>query len=433
MNSLLSIAFVLTALAPATDPPTTLIVPPQPGFREHAARWAEKVDPWQERQTGGKESGVGSKRDFVPISLIGYTELRTNLPGGRHANVRTMRAMVVKTDGTGRRPVGEELAKDPDTWTQFAGWSPDGMTAIIGVGWQSPENAKWEEKNKQFRMEEGRWKLDSCLLDMTSGKVSNVTAVDRVSHYNGGLFFLPGGKGLGFTPLIKGVSKPFVMDPDGRNKRDVSGTGGGFAYGYGTSPDGKHLSYHENYQIYVSDADGGNKHHIQTGHPFDFAPTWSPNGKWLLFVSGVHYDCHPYVVRPDGTGLKKLADRNGYRGVIEFLDVYDFHAGSSDVPVWSVDGSSVYFTARVGKSVELFQTTLDGKVTQLTRSAEGTLHYHPQPSPDGRFLVYGAMRDGARNLYVMNLAERTEKRITDLKPGSGAMWPYWQPTGEKSK
>ncbi len=88
------------------------------------------------------------------VPLIGYTELRTNLPGGRYANVRTMRAMVVKSDGTGRRLVAEELSKEPDTSTQFAGWSPDGKTAIIGVGWQSAENAKWEEENKQFRMVE---------------------------------------------------------------------------------------------------------------------------------------------------------------------------------------------------------------------------------------------------------------------------------------
>jgi Tol biopolymer transport system component len=276
-------------------------------------------------------------------------------------------------------------------------------------------------------MDEGRCTYDSYLLDLASGQAVNVTGVERVSNYNSGLFFLPDGKGLGFTPLIKGVSKPFVMDLDGRNKRDVSGPGGGFAYGYSASPDGKSISYHENYQIYISSADGTNKKHIETGHPFDFVPRWSPDGKWLLFVSGEHYNCHPHVVRADGTGLKKLADRGGYRGVIEFLDVFDFHGGSSDLPVWSVDGTLVYYTAKVGQNVELFQTTLDGKATRLTNSASGSLHYHPQPSPDGKRLVYGSMRDGGRNIFVMNLSDHSEKRITDLKPGSGAMWPHWQP------
>jgi Tol biopolymer transport system component len=325
------------------------------------------------------------------------------------------------------------MAKEPDTSTQFAGWSPDGKTAIIGVGWQSPENAKWEEEHKQFRMVEGGCKLDSYLLDLASGKAVNVTGVERVSHDNSGLFYLADGKGFGFTPLIKGVSKPFVMDLDGRNKRDVSGKGTGFTYGYSASPDGKSICYHENYQIYVSNVDGTNKKHIETGHPFDFAPKWSPDGKWLLFVSGEHYNCHPHIVRSDGTGLKKLADRSGYRGVIEFLDVFDFHGGSSDLPAWSVDGAIVYFTAKVGKNVELFQATLDGKATQLTKSADGSLHYHPQPSPDGKWLVYGSMRDGVRNIYVMNLTDKAEKRLTDQKPGSGAMWPHWQPLAVNPK
>src|SRR5437868_6943293 len=73
--------------------------------------------------------------------LIGYTELQTDLPGGRHANVRTMRATVVRADGTGRRDLSANLADEPDSWTQFGGWSPDGRTAIVSRGWQSPENA----------------------------------------------------------------------------------------------------------------------------------------------------------------------------------------------------------------------------------------------------------------------------------------------------
>jgi Tol biopolymer transport system component len=107
--------------------------------------------------------------------------------------------------------------------------------------------------------------------------------------------------------------------------------------------------------------------------------------------------------------------------------VPDFHGGSSDVPAWSADGRSVFFTAKVGKNVELFQVTPGGEPTRLTESAEGTLHYHPQPSPDGKWLVYGSLRGGVRNVYVRKLAGGVETRITDLKPGSGAMWPHWQP------
>src|SRR5262245_22098598 len=88
---------------------------------------------------------LSSAADGWRTGLVGYIELQTNLPGGRHANVETMRAMVVGADGTARREIASQLVDRPDANTQFAGWSPDGKTAIVGVGWESPENAAWEE------------------------------------------------------------------------------------------------------------------------------------------------------------------------------------------------------------------------------------------------------------------------------------------------
>ena len=68
--------------------------------------------------------------DKPPDLLIGYTEFRTDLPGGRYVNVATRRAVVVKADGTGRRVLAEELTREKGSWTSF-GWSAftDGKTA----------------------------------------------------------------------------------------------------------------------------------------------------------------------------------------------------------------------------------------------------------------------------------------------------------------
>ncbi len=362
-----------------------------------------------------------------PSLLIGYNEHRTNLPGGRQPNVSTRRAMLVKADGSDRRLLATDLAEESGAWTQFAGWSPDGKTAIIGRGWESLENAKWEEEHKTFRFTSEGWLYDTYLVDVATGRAENVTAVERVSFYNTGVFFWPNdSKKLGFTALIGGNSQPFSMDRDGRNKVDLTKNSNGFAYGFSSSRDGSRISYHENYQVYLADADGSQRVHVQTGQPFNFAPTWSPDGQWVLFVSGEHYNCHPHIVRANGTGLKKLADRAGYRGVTEFLDVPDFHGGSSDTPVWSVDGQSVFYTAKVGNNIELFQVTLAGSSEQLTRSAEGTLHYHLRPSPDGKWIVYGSKRNGVRNLFLMRLKDRDEHRLTDLPPGHAAMHAHWQ-------
>jgi TolB protein len=364
-----------------------------------------------------------------PGPWIGYTEFRTDLPGGRHANVVTMRAALVRADGAGRSLLAGELAHEPNTWTQFAGWSPDGRLAIIGRGWESPENARWEEEHREFRYSAAGWLYDIVLVDFATHTTTNVTAVDRVSFHNSGLFFWPGNTNrLGFQALIDGNSHPFAMDRDGKNKSDLTAGSKEFAYGFNASRDGQRIAYHKSYQVYLADADGSNARRVETGRPFIFAPQWSPDGTHVLFLAGEHYDYHPYVVRADGSALRKLADRRGYRGVIEFLDVRDFHGGSSDVPAWSADGASVFYTATVGPSVELFRARLDGQSERLTRTADGSRHYHPQPSGDGRRLVFGSMRDGVRQLYVMDLSDRSERRITDLTRGRAAMWPHWQPT-----
>ena len=365
-----------------------------------------------------------------PRALIGFTEYQTNRPGGRQANLVTMRAGVVRADGTGHRLLARELVRQPNTWTQFAGWSPDGRQAIIGNGWESPENAAWEEEHRTFRFTAEGWRYDTLLLEWATGRLTNVTAVERVSFYNTGVFFWPNDPGqLGFQALIGGDSHPFSMDRDGRHKRDLTADSKEFAYGFNASPDGRQIAYHKSYQIYLADADGTNAQRIDTGKPFNFAPQWSPDGAWVLFLAGEHYDCHPHLVRRDGTGLRQVADRRGYRGVVEFLDVPDFHGGSSDVPLWSPDGKWICYTANVSGSVELFRTALTGATEQLTHTTNGKLNYHPKFSPDGRWLAFGSNRTGTRQLYVMRAEGGEAHAITHVKPGWGALWPHWQPHG----
>lgn len=359
--------------------------------------------------------------------LIGYTELCTDLSGGRAANIFTSRACVMCADGTGRRELAPQLITDENTWTQFAGWSPDGSRAVITRGWESSENAAWEEEHHTFRMIPGAWLLDCLLVDMLTDTVTNVTAVDRVSHYNTGLFFWPhDSQRLGFQALIDGESRPFSMRKDGAGKQDLSQQTG-FAYGFTASPDGSRIAYHQDYQVYLADADGRNARKIDTGQLFNFVPLWSPDGQWVEFLSGEHDNCHPHLVKRDGTGLRKLAHRGGYTGTMLFLDVPDYHAGSSDVPCWSPDSRWLYFTAQVGDAVELIRVSLDGETEQLTTSSPGFAHYHPAVSPDGEWVLCGSMRDNVRDLWILRTDGREARKITHLTKGHAAMWGHWQP------
>ena len=362
-----------------------------------------------------------------PLHLVGYTEHQANLPGGMHPYLTSERACLVRGDGSARRLLAEALAREPNTWTAFAGWSPDGRQAIIASGWESPENAAWEEQHQTFRMTEG-WRHDQCLLDLATGAITNLTAVDRVSDYNAGLFFWPKDPTrLGFEAMINGMMTPFSMSLDGTHKKDLSSGNREFTYGLNASPDGKRIAYHKSYQVYIADADGTHALHVNTGQPFNFVPQWSPDGRWLLFVSGEHYDCHPYLVRADGTGLRKLADRGGYPGVVETLDTPAFHSASSDVPVWAPDARWVYYTAKRAEAVELMRVSVDGRVEQLTRSGPGVLHYHPRPSPDGRWVLFGSKRGGSRQLYVARADGAGAYPLTHVPAGHGAMHGHWQP------
>ncbi len=343
-----------------------------------------------------------------------------------HAFVTSSRAWCMRADGAAMRELAPELAREPHSWTDFTGWSPDGRYAVIGAGWESPANATWETAHAAFRMTEG-WRYDQYLLDMLTGDLHNVTAVERVSPYNSGLFFWPGNPAcLGFQALIDGQMTPFRMRLDGSGKTNLSTGDRAFTYGFTASPDGQRIAYHKAYQLCLANADGSGTRRIETGNPFNFCPVWSPDGARVLFLSGEQYDCHPHVVQHDGTGLCKLADRRGYRGVAELLDVPAFHSESSDIPAWSPDGTWVYFTAAFGDAVEIMRVRLDGREERLTVSPPGVAHYHPKPAPDGKHLLFSARRDGTRQLYLAHADGTVVRALTALPPGFGAVHAWWQ-------
>ena len=361
--------------------------------------------------------------------LLGYTDMQCLDSRGQFYNWRTRRAMIIQADGSRPREIGASSITNENSWTSLAGWWPDGR-AVINVSWESPENYAWEKANRTFRMTEGNWLSDSCLVDIKTGKLVNVTAVERVSNYNPGLAPWPGDSSRAtFAPLINGIQHPFSMDSDGRNKKDLSSGKDEFTYACNVSPDGQRITYNKNYLVYIADKDGSNPRRVDMDpkHPFQFIPTFSPDGQWLMFLAGEHYDCHPHIARADGTGLRKLADRGGYSGSFEPLKYPDFHSSGSDIPIWSPDSQWVYYTAKVGRSVELMRVTLAGQVQQLTHSDPGTEHYYPDVSPDGLLVAFGRRQNAASVICVAEADGRNVEAITKPTIERVQTYPKWAP------
>lgn len=85
---------------------------------------------------------------------------------------------------------------------------------------------------------------------------------------------------------------------------------------YGTfSPDGNLVAYASfdiNYKgtVHVSKPDGTADIEISRGMASSYNPRFSPDGKYLAFVSGSADNLHIYLSNPDGSGVKQLTSGN---------------------------------------------------------------------------------------------------------------------------
>jgi hypothetical protein len=348
-----------------------------------------------------------------------------------------MRPWLLRADGSGGGELAPGIVNDPDMWCSFEGWSPDGRFALLTRTLNPAENAAYEEANKTFRID--RWTLDSFLVPMGDGHATaeprNLTPPDAPGRYNP-MFFLRGdATRIGWNPLIDGKQRAYSMQFDGSDRREISTGKETLTYGYALSPDGTRIAYLQNYQIYLANADGSDPRWVDTGQKFNGGYDWSPDGQTLLFVAGKRNNADIYVVKRDGTEWRKLADVGGYESKVSIIDVYDYHDGSSNGPAWTPDGAWILYTARVGSSSQIMRVNLAGHVEQLTSSPDGTANYMPRPSPDGKWICFGSNRDGVRQLYVMSADGRSTPPypITHLAPGSGALWPKWQPAGSDAR
>lgn len=168
------------------------------------------------------------------------------------------------------------------------------------------------------------------------------------------------------------------------------------------SPDCQQIAYVWGDRLVVANRDGSNSRvvfHSSGSGLWAQEPAWSPDGSKIAFALDVHERSQGrssrrsfiYVVGADGTGVKRLTS-----GVVE-----------DSMPTWSPDGRKLVFGRQTWteeppegrEGVEWFIATVDadgGNVRQITRGPFS--HTHPSWSPDGSRIAL--MRQG--QLAVMD-------------------------------
>ena len=148
-----------------------------------------------------------------------------------------------------------------------------------------------------------------------------------------------------YTSLASHDLDLWTMRTDGSSKRQITRTPG-YDGGAVFSRDGKHLVWRSNYpktgddmarykslladnltvpmkmEIMVANADGSGARVITNFGCASFAPTFSPDGKKILFSSNKH-DCDSrhfdlYLMNLDGSGLQRVTDWGGFTSFPEF-------------------------------------------------------------------------------------------------------------------
>lgn len=190
------------------------------------------------------------------------------------------------------------------------------------------------------------------------------------------------------------------------------------------SPDGRTIAFSSSRdgarRLYLMDADGGHVRRLTTATDDDErGPRFSPDGTQIA-----------YIASRDGFVAPRIAVADLRTGKSAIVSTYSERAMESP-PSWSPDGRSLLFTVIKGSNASIFTMNADGSGRRLLRQAEER-DALPQWSPDGRQVMYLSISRDTRHqgLHVMN-ADGTAARRLVGSPSFDVLDARWSSDGQR--
>lgn len=176
------------------------------------------------------------------------------------------------------------------------------------------------------------------------------------------------------------------------------------------SPDGSRialaLSKDGNTELYTINRDGSAPNRLTITHAANLSPAWSPDGTRIAFVSDRLGKPHIFIMDANGGNLRRLTT----------------NSGNNFNPAWSPKGDKIAYTHQAD-GFQIFVSNPDGSgETQLTN--EGS-NERPRWSPDGRLLAFSSKRNGAEAIYVMRADGSGQTRVSRTRGKN--IHPVWTP------